>query len=136
MIKYLPIVVMYALCKSQNHIKRQTFSLHFITIQEHLFWKTTRNSTHLSKKMKKKMKNTPLLIFLILALAFVHEANAGKIVGTLESADGPMDAANEPMDEADGLIYAANRTMDRELVASSKYSKTSQFAIFGTRNFL
>ena len=100
-------------------------------LKEH-FWKTARNSTNLPhNKKKKKMKWGPLPIFLILALAFVHEANAGKIVGTLESADGPMDAANEPMDEADGLMYAANGTMDRELVASSKYSKTTQFAIFG-----
>ena len=65
------------------------------------------------------MKCGPLPIFLILALAFVHEANAGKIVGTLESADGPMDAAYEPMDEADGLMYAANGPMDRELIATN-----------------
>ena len=101
--------------------------------------------TNLSKKMKTKMKNMSLPIFLILALAFAHEANAGKIVGTLESSNGPMDRelesedeampipddpANEPKDREleseDGLIL-----MDRELVASSKYSKTTQFAIFG-----
>ena len=64
------------------------------------------------------MKCGPLPIFLILALAFVHEATAGNIVGKLESVD-------EPMDEANGLIYAANGPMDRELVASSKYSKTT-----------
>ena len=70
------------------------------------------------------MKNKPISFFLIVALAFIHEANTGKIVGTLESSNGPMD-------EADGLMYAANGPMDRELVASSKYSKTTQFAIFG-----
>ena len=81
------------------------------------------------------MKNKPISLFLIVALAFIHEANAGKIVGTLESSNGPMDAADEEMDKADGLMYAANGPMDRELVASSKYNKTSQFMIFGTRYF-
>ena len=62
------------------------------------------------------MKCGPLPIFLILALAFVHEANAGNIVGKLESADVSIDAADEPMDEANGLMYAANGPMDRELI--------------------
>ena len=77
------------------------------------------------------MKCGSLPIFLILTLAFVHEANAGKISGKLESADVLMDAADEPMDAADEPMDAANGPMDRELVASSKYSKTTQFAIFG-----
>ena len=37
------------------------------------------------------MKCGPLPIFLILALYFIHEVNAGKIVGKLESANTPMD---------------------------------------------
>ena len=37
------------------------------------------------------MKCGPLPIFLIIALSFVHEVNAGKIVGKLESANTPMD---------------------------------------------
>ena len=36
------------------------------------------------------MKCGPPPIFLILALYFIHEVNAGKIVGKLESANGPM----------------------------------------------
>ena len=36
------------------------------------------------------MKNKPISCFLILALAFIHEANAGKIVGALVSSSGPI----------------------------------------------
>ena len=55
------------------------------------------------------MKNMSLPIFLILALAFAHEANAGKIVGTLESSNGrPMDLPDVLMDKelesGDGMM--------------------------------
>ena len=45
------------------------------------------------------MKNKPISCFLILALAFIHEANAGKIVGALVASNGPdelMDRELEP----------------------------------------
>jgi hypothetical protein len=69
------------------------------------------------------MKNMSLPIFLILALAFAHEANAGKIVGTLESANGPMvsqdgmmDRELESEDEAMPIpVDLANGPMDRQL---------------------
>ena len=45
------------------------------------------------------MKNKPISFFLFLALAFIHEANAGKIVGALVASNGPdllMDRELEP----------------------------------------
>ena len=36
------------------------------------------------------MKNKPISFFLFLALAFIHEANAGKIVGALEASYGTI----------------------------------------------
>ena len=56
-------------------------------------------------------------IFLILTLAFIHEAFAGKIVGKFESADGPMNAVDGPMVTAYGPTYGELMTMN----ASSKY---------------
>ena len=57
------------------------------------------------------MKNLPTI--LILALAFIHGVNAGKISGTLNSTeDDPMAPMPKPDDQANG-------PMDRENVADS-----------------
>ena len=68
------------------------------------------------------MKRRFLPIFLLLTLAFIHEAIAGKIVGKLESADGPMDAVDGPMVTAYEPTNGELRTMN----ASSKYLEMLQ----------
>ena len=72
------------------------------------------------------MKSGPLPIFLILALYFIHEVNAGKIVGKLESANGPMD--RELVVRKANSKYLRGCTYEPSLILSnlgSKYFKIS-----------
>ena len=75
------------------------------------------------------MKNKPISCFLILALAFINEANAGKIVGALVASNGPivspdklMDRELEPFGNETWEPFG-NETMDRGKTDCTKYSR-------------
>ena len=57
------------------------------------------------------MKNKPISCFLILALAFIYKANAGKIVGALVASNGPIVSSDELIDRE--WEQFGNETMNR-----------------------
>ena len=61
------------------------------------------------------MKNKPISCFLILALAFIHEANAGKIVGALVASNGPDELMVKEWEPFGNETWEpfGNETMDR-----------------------